>query len=240
MLLLLGETIHIEVISDLTGPFGVLVYDMTDIANLKQMTHFNQYYSKSSEQVQVKFLCLENVLGNSNKADSKTITSVLLKVIEKRCVNFERFKSFVSDGASVMVGERSGLATGLKADARIQSSVSIHCVCQKLALACTNTLNDLASIKQMQNTLSTLWRLLHTSNKKTAMFLTVQLDINEINLPNKKSRKKIAKKLKKACQTRWIQQCSSVGLGEFSRHHPLSHEVKRRRCHLPWSPNSNE
>jgi len=168
MLLLLGEMIQIEVISDITGPFGVLVDDMTDIANLTQMIRFNQYYSKSSEQVQVKFLWLENILANSDKTDCKTITSVLLKVIEKRGGNFEWFKSFVSDGASVMVGERSGVATRLKADVRIQSLVSIHCVCQKLALACTYTLIDLASIKQMQNTLNTLWRLLHNFNKKTA------------------------------------------------------------------------
>jgi len=116
ILLLFGETIQNEVLSDITGPFGILVDDMTDIENLQQMIGFIQHYSKSSEKVQVNFLCLENVLANSDKAESKTIISVLLKVIKKRCLNFEWFKSFVSDGASVMVGERSGLATRLKAD----------------------------------------------------------------------------------------------------------------------------
>ena len=116
MLLLLGEMIQKEVIAAVTGPFGIMVDDMTDIANLEQMLHFIQYYSKSSEKVEVKFLCLENVLANSDKADSETITGVLLKVIEKHGLNFTWFKSFLSDGASVMVGERSGVATRLKAD----------------------------------------------------------------------------------------------------------------------------
>ena len=118
MLLLLGEMIQKEVIAAVTGPFGIMVDDMTDIANLEQMLGFIQYYSESSEKVEVKFLCLENVLANSNKADSETITGVLLKVIEKHGLNFTWFKSFVSDGASVMVGERSGVATRLKADER--------------------------------------------------------------------------------------------------------------------------
>ena len=37
MLLLLGEMIQKEVIAAVTGPFGIMVDDMTDIANLEQM-----------------------------------------------------------------------------------------------------------------------------------------------------------------------------------------------------------
>lgn len=210
MLLLLGEMIQNEVISAVTGPFGVMVDDMTDIANLEQMIGFIQYYNRGSEKVEVKFLCLENVLASSDAADSLTITSILLEVIEKHSLNFDWFKSFVSDGASVMVGERSGVATRLKADERIQSLISVHCVCHKLALACTDTLNDLATIKKMQNTLNTLWQLLDNSNKKTAIFLKVQLEVSEITLSNKNSQKKIAKKLKKACQTRWLSFNAAV------------------------------
>ena len=91
MLLLLGEMIQNEVIAAVTGPFGITVDDMTDIANLEQMLGFIQYYSRSSGKVEVKFLWLENVLAKSDKADSETIT-----------------------GASVMVRERSGVATRLK------------------------------------------------------------------------------------------------------------------------------
>ena len=210
MLLLLGEMIQKEVTAAVTGPFGIMVDDMTDIANLEQMLGFIQYYSESSEKVEVKFLCLENVLANSNKADSETITGVLLKVIEKHGLIFTWFKSFVSDGASVMVGESSGVATRLKADERIQSLISVHCVCHKLALACTDTLSDLFTIKQVQNTLNTLWRLLDNSNKKTSIFFKVQLHMNDITLTNKNSKRKVAKKLKKACQTRWLSFNSAV------------------------------
>ncbi|XP_027045522.1 uncharacterized protein LOC113673328, partial [Pocillopora damicornis] len=92
MLLLLGEMIQNEVISAVTGPFGVMVDDMTDIANLEQMIGFIQYYNRGSEKVEVKFLCLENVLASSDAADSLTITSILLEVIEKHSLNFDWFK----------------------------------------------------------------------------------------------------------------------------------------------------
>lgn len=89
------------------------------------MIGFIQYYNRKNEKIEMKwkFLCLENVVANSNKADSDTITNVLLKVIEKHGLDFKCFKSFVSDGSSVVVGERSGVATRLKSDERIQSSL---------------------------------------------------------------------------------------------------------------------
>ena len=67
MLLLLGEMIQNEVIAAVTGPFGIMVDDMTDIANLEQMLGFIQYYSKSSEKVEVKFLCLKMFLPTPTK-----------------------------------------------------------------------------------------------------------------------------------------------------------------------------
>ena len=82
--------------------------------------------------------------------------------------------------------------------------ISVYCVCYKLALSCTDTLNDLSTIKQVQNTLNTLWQLLDNSHKKTSIFLKVQLHMNGITLTNKNSKRKIAKKPKKACQTCWL------------------------------------
>lgn len=64
MLLLLRDMIQNEVISAVTGPFGVMVDDMTDIANLEQMIGFIHYYNRGSEKVEVKLLCLENVLAS--------------------------------------------------------------------------------------------------------------------------------------------------------------------------------
>ena len=45
MLILLGDMIQNEVISAITGAFGLMVDDMTDISNIEQMIGFIQYYN---------------------------------------------------------------------------------------------------------------------------------------------------------------------------------------------------
>ena len=198
MVLLLGETILEDILGEVVGPYGLMFDDVTDIANVEQMIGFIQYYSKSTDTVLVKFLCIKNVLAISDSPDAETITNIILDVITQNNLDFALFKSFVSDGASVMVGHRSGVATRLKSHDQISSLISVHCVCHKLALACTDTLAELKGIQQAQNSLNTLWRMLDNSNKKVAIFMKVQLEINNIILTNK-SRKKVAKKLKKSC-----------------------------------------
>ena len=136
-----------------------------------------------------------------------------------------------------MVGERPGVATRLQANARIRSLISVHFVCHKLALKISTS----ATIKQMQNMLNTLWQLLENSNKKTAIFMKVQLQMNEITLTNKNAKKKIAKKLKKASLDTMavIQQCHSLHLGERLCHHPVSLQDERWQSHMPGSVSCN-
>lgn len=113
------------------------------------MFGFIQYYSKSIEKVEVKFLCLENVFVNFDKVDFEIIIGVFFKVIEKYSFNFKWFKSFVLDGVSVMVGERLGVVIRLKVDKIIQFLIFVYCVCYKLVLVCIDILNDFFIIKQV-------------------------------------------------------------------------------------------
>ena len=48
--------------------------------------------------------------------------------------------SLVSDGAKVMIGERTGVAAQLK---QINSKlINVHCVCHRLALACAGASDE--------------------------------------------------------------------------------------------------
>ena len=62
------------------------------------------------------------------------VTNKLVEVLENCELFVESLKSFVSDGANVMVGERNGVTARLKL--LNQSLVNFHCICHKLALAC--------------------------------------------------------------------------------------------------------
>ena len=48
-----------------------------------------------------------------------------------------------------------------------------------------------------------LWKLFDNSPKRTAMYLKVQINMKSLVLSDK-SKKVVAKKFKKACQTRWL------------------------------------
>ena len=59
-------------------------------------------------------------------------------------------KAFVSDGASVMVGQKGGVARKLP-DNFTKTMIYIHCICHQLAPACGDTGNDFKSSYEMWN-----------------------------------------------------------------------------------------
>ena len=58
---------------------------------------------------------------------------------------------------------------------------------------------------------------MENSPKRTKAYLKIQMELKKINLVNKKGRKILARKLKKACKTRWLSYERSVSslLSEF-------------------------
>ena len=100
-----------------------------------------------------------------------------------------------------MLRSRTDLAARLK---EVNSTIiSIHCICHKLALACVDTAKDVKYIGTVEDLLRQLWKYLENSPKRMAIYLKVQQEVKSFDL-SKKSRKVITKKLKKACQTRWL------------------------------------
>ena len=100
-----------------------------------------------------------------------------------------------------MAGARTGVAARSKeVNPRL---TSLHCLCHKLALACTNTSARIEYIKSVEPWLRQLWKLFKNSPKRTAMYLKVQINLKSLVLSDK-SKKVLAKKMKKACHTRWL------------------------------------
>lgn len=100
-----------------------------------------------------------------------------------------------------MTGLRCGVAARLKeVNPRL---ISRHCLCHKLALACADTSAQIEDIKNVELWLRQLWKLFDNSPKRTAMYLKVHINMKSLVLSDK-SKKVVAKKFKKACQTRWL------------------------------------
>ncbi|XP_068731042.1 zinc finger protein 862-like [Montipora capricornis] len=116
-------------------------------------------------------------------------------------------RSFVSDGASVMTRARNGVAKLLKDENPL--ILSFHCLAHKLALACASSADTLDYIAHCELQLNQLRKLFDNSAKRIATYLKVQECIKNLTL-NSTGRKQVAKKLKKACRTRWLSLDKSV------------------------------
>ena len=106
-----------------------------------------------------------------------------------------------------MLGARSGLATRLKE--LNPTLISVHCICHKLALACADTSKDLDYIAGVERDLRTLWKAMENSPKRTNMYLSVQEELKSLRLQDQ-SKKIVARRLKKACHTRWLSMGQAV------------------------------
>ena len=75
--------------------------------------------------------------------------------------------------------------------------ISVHCICLKLALACTDTNKAIDYIKRVEDTLHQLWCL--------AVLLKMQINIKKYSLQlREKSKQLLVKRMKNACSTRWL------------------------------------
>lgn len=82
----------------------------------------------------------------------QTITSNL----QACTLSTKKLIGLATDGASVMVGRKNGLAAKLKdVNHRL---VSVHCICHNLALACKDAKDDanLKFIKQVETVVTTM------------------------------------------------------------------------------------
>ena len=181
--------------------FGLLCDDVTDIVVLEQFITFIQFVDPQSGEVSTDFLFVENALANSNSANAQTLFTILTTKLQEMKISIDKCSSLVSDGASVMLGPRSGLTARLKE--LNPSLISLHCICHKLALACVDTSKDLDYIAEVEWDLRTLWKAMENSPKRTNMYLSVQKELKALRLQDK-SKKIVARRLKKACHTRWL------------------------------------
>ena len=126
-----------------------------------------------------------------------TITNAITSYLECAGLAIENMSSFGSDGASVMVGCRSGVATQLGACNR--KMISVHCVCHRLALASSQASRDVSYLKKFKDLLLTLYNFFHSSPVKSARLKQVQEVLNTPQL-----------KVTRAVDTRWLSHKSVI------------------------------
>lgn len=124
-----------------SNTFGILTDEVADISVQENLVTFIQFYCKETDEVCTHFLSCQNILSNF-----ASIAALLLEEIQNDSLETARLTGFISDGASVMVGKRSGVA----ARRRDENSVllNVHCVFHRLALSCTDSNESISYVKR--------------------------------------------------------------------------------------------
>ena len=210
--LILGETIKEEIVTSVqkVQSYGLMVDEVTDISVQSQMLTFIQFVSPVTSSVEIAFLSVQNVLDEFSSANADALTSLIKDQLVQQCgLSLKNLKGLATDGAAVMIGKNNGVAAQLKELNPV--IINVHCICHKLALACTDTNKEIAYVKRVEDTLHQLWTYFENSPKRLAVLLKMQINIKKCSLQLKeKSKQILVKRMKKACSTRWLSFDKSV------------------------------
>jgi hypothetical protein len=208
MFLSIGDVITEDLVQEINMAdcFGLMIDEVTDISLIEQLVCFIQYVDRAGCPT-IQFLFTADLLKESDSADAATIVKVIQEKLEDLGIDIRKLRSIATDGASVMTGKHNGVSALLRKEH--PGIINIHCICHKLALACADTKTELKDIDLAQLTLQQLWKFFQNSPKRTSVYLKVQEGTKNLKL-NQSSRKVVAKRLKKACTTRWLSFDLSV------------------------------
>ena len=154
--------------------YGLMVDEVTDISLQSQMLTFIQFVSLVTSCLEIAFLSVQNVLEEFASANADALTSLIKDELQQcSLISLTNLKRLVKDRASVITRKNSGVPTKLKELNPVL--ISVHCICHKLALACTdrdtNNLKEIDHIKRVEDILCQLWAYFENSQKRLAVLL---------------------------------------------------------------------
>ena len=104
-------------------------------------------YVTDTEGVKTSFLNVADIFDGT----AETIEAAILKYLDNKSLEVSKLGGFGSDGAAVMTGRHTGVATRLKA--RTQKMISIHCVNHRLALAAAHSADNIPYLQRFKTNL---------------------------------------------------------------------------------------
>ena len=196
-----------------SGAFAILTDEATDISNIQQLLTFLRYYDCEKKATDTSFVNASDLLSESEttSADAQSIYLSLKKLIEDDLLlDISHLQAFCSDGAGVMTGKKGGVAAKFKQDERCENMLDIHCICHRLALACCDSGDELKFVKEFELTMLQLWSFFKNSSKRLKTYIKVAMKMKEFDRLPKKDQKRMVKRVKKACRTRWLSLQAAV------------------------------
>ena len=132
-------------------------------------------------------------------------------------------QGLATDGCSVMTRKRNGVAVKMRQECKLP--LNVHCICHLLALACADANDHVSYIKVAEKILVQLWSFFKNSSKQSASYSKAAVAVKSLVVTGKEGKRAIAKKLKKACRTRWLSTKMAIQ-GVFEDFVPLTQTLR--------------
>ncbi|XP_071169572.1 zinc finger protein 862-like [Mytilus edulis] len=194
MLHIIAEQIAAPILQDICNSryYSILIDETTDIAVIKQMTILARYITENN-QVKTSFLGMVELPDGK----AETIMNALDKFLNELQLPTEDLIGLGSDGASVMVGRKSGVAARLKQ--RNPELVNVHCIAHRLALAAAQATDNIPYLKKFKDLLQQIFKFYQNSAVRMSGLKEIETILGGPQL-----------KMKEVLDTRWLSHDRAV------------------------------
>ena len=154
--------------------YALLIDETTDVTISKRLSICVRYWDGTPET---------SFLGNIELPDGRahTITETLNEFLKKSSINPEKCISLATDGASVMMGHKSGVGVQLKSK-YAPFVIQTHCVAHRLNLAITDSIKEIEPLKKFQEKFSNLYNYMSGSANRVYRLKQMQALLDEPEL----------------------------------------------------------
>ncbi|CAH1770032.1 13839_t:CDS:2, partial [Entrophospora sp. SA101] len=155
----ISESIELVIWNELKNckAFGVMVDESTDISTNSHFIIYVKYCYKGI--VKVRYLKLLQV----EESNAITLYNAIINLFDKNDI-VKKICSFASDGASVMMGKNTGVATRI---AQINHFLYItHCIAHRLSLACGDAQEQVEFCKSVESVMKKVYLFFSKSSKR--------------------------------------------------------------------------
>lgn len=189
----LSTVIEDNVLTALKGSefYALMTDESTDISVLKQLVLVARYVTDSG--VKTSYLKIADLPDGT----AESIEHAILKYADDKSLDIAKLRGFGSDGASVMTGRHSGVATRLKA--HTPRMIAIHCVNHRLALAAAHAADGIPYLMLFKTHLHSLFSFYQNSSVRLAGLHAIQGMLNDPII-----------KCKEAKDVRWLSHENAI------------------------------
>ena len=155
--------------------YAILIDESTDISVSKRLSICVRYVTDGSAETSFLGNC-ELVAG-----DAHTITKTLHKFLEGCGIDMSKCTSLATDGASVMMGRKSGV--GVQLVSKYSPFLTqTHCVAHRLNLAVTDSIKDIDTLKKFKDKFSSIYNYMSASANRCYELKNMQKLLDEPEL----------------------------------------------------------